>query len=252
MSKRMCFIVSFCLMSVMLLTGADKQSSVLKYGDDKADGMKSFGSNGEMIKFTLPAETGNIKGVLIHGSRYGYPKAPKEDFLIYILNENMSEVLHTQMAPYGLFERGENKWVEVKFNKPLEVPKEFWVVLDFRAHKTKGIYVSFDTSTQGVYSKMGLPGLKAEDVDFGGDWMIQVLLSDAPSSEGITIPGVTAKGAILTKRQGKYFYYKKKCGSCGYVNPKQRGTELRPVFKMNFKFDCPKCKKTTKGSIQRK
>jgi hypothetical protein len=153
--------------------------TALKYGDGKADGKKSLGGNGEMIEFTLPSGPGvmkKLKGLRIHGSRYGYPKPPKEDFYIFIMNEE-SEVLHTETAAYSLFERGEQEWVKVRFKKPVSVPTTFWVVLDFKAHQTKGVYVSYDTSTGGENSKIGLPGKEPRDVDFEGDWMIQVDLS---------------------------------------------------------------------------
>lgn len=75
-------------------------------------------------------------------------------------------------------------------------------------------------------------------------------LIQAPT-KSITIPGVIAKGAILSKRQGNSFYYRKKCGSCGFVSPKQQGSKLLPVFKMSIEFTCPKCGKATKGSIER-
>jgi hypothetical protein len=67
--------------------------------------------------------------------------------------------------------------VEIDFAKPRVVPKTFWVALDFRAHRTKGVYVSYDTSTGGEHSQTGLPGFPARPVDSGGDWMIQVRLA---------------------------------------------------------------------------
>jgi hypothetical protein len=79
------------------------------------------------------------------------------------------------MAPYSLFERGPERWVEVTFPRPVDVPEQFAIALDFRAHQTKGVYVSFDTSTAGKYSRTGLPGQKARKADFGGDWMIEVV-----------------------------------------------------------------------------
>jgi hypothetical protein len=91
----------------------------------------------------------------------------------------------------------------------------------------------------------------------GGEFLNSIKIDKVQSAKqqdspkGISIPGVTVKGAIITKQQGKSFYYKKKCEHCGYVNPKQIGSELLPVFKMNFEFKCPKCGKTTKGSIER-
>ena len=58
-----------------------------------------------------------------------------------------------------------------------KAPKTFWIALDFKAHRTRGVYVSYDTSTDGQYSKVGLPGGQIRDVGFGGDWMIQVKLT---------------------------------------------------------------------------
>lgn len=149
----------------------------LEYGDGKEDGKKSLGGSGEMIRFSLPSGNWKVKGIRIHASRYGMPQAPDEEFLIYVLSEDAMDIVHTETAPYKLFDRGDQKWVKVKFKKPVEVPASFWIALDFRAHKTKGVYVSFDTSTGGQYSKKGLPGQGTSDVDFAGDWMIQVDLT---------------------------------------------------------------------------
>lgn len=148
---------------------------VLKYNDGQPDGKKSLGGSGEIIAFALPDAGTKVGGVRIHGSRYGLPKAPDESFLIYFLTDDMSEVVAVRMAPYSLFDRGEEKWVDVRFGKPIEVPEKFRVAVDFRAHQTKGVYVSFDTSTKGGHSFVGLPGVKTKPVDFGGDWMIEAL-----------------------------------------------------------------------------
>jgi hypothetical protein len=152
---------------------ADKEAS--KHHDGSADGKKSLGGSGEMIRFTLPQDNQKLAGIKIHGSRYGQPQAPKESFLIYVVDPDGKEVLSTQMAPYSLFGRGEEKWVDVRFPKPVEVPKDFWIVLDFRAGQTRGVYVSYDTSSGAKFSKTGLPGLEAKDVDFAGDWMIELI-----------------------------------------------------------------------------
>ncbi len=154
----------------------------LSYDDNKPAGKRSLGGSGEMIQYSLPADKltgdkGKITGIRIHGSRYGMPQAPAEDFVIYGLSEDESEVLFTETAPYKLFARGNEKWVDVKFKKPHEVPKTFWIAVDFKAHQTKGVYVSYDTKSGGKHSKTGLPGQQTSDVDFGGDWMIRVKLA---------------------------------------------------------------------------
>jgi RNA polymerase sigma-70 factor (ECF subfamily) len=153
----------------------DETSGALKYNDGSPDGKRSLGGSGEMIEFSGPSASNKITGVRIHGSRYGNPQPPKESFLIYFLSGDQKRILHTEMAPYSVFERGDEKWVDVKFERPVELPKEFWVVLDFRAQQTKGVYVSFDTSSGGKHSRAGLPGIPSSPVRIGGDWMIEVI-----------------------------------------------------------------------------
>jgi RNA polymerase sigma-70 factor (ECF subfamily) len=153
--------------------------ALLKYGDGKPDGKKSYGGSGHMIRFELPDGVTNVRGLRIHGSRYGLPQAPDEDFEITFLSDNREETLDSRVAPYHLFKRGKEQWVRVLFDKEVELPSAFWIALDFNAHQTKGVYLSYDTSTGGKYSRQGLPGDEAEpeETDFGGDWMVQVLLS---------------------------------------------------------------------------
>ncbi len=155
-----------------------KTPTVLRYGDGKADGKKSMAGTGEMIRFEMPPGVDKIRGLRLHGARYGHPQPPAEDFEITLVSGDMDEILHTEMAPYRLFKRGSSKWVRVMFDKPVELPETFWVVLNFNAAQTKGVYVSYDTSTGGKHSKIGLAGSeKTRPTDFKGDWMIQMLLA---------------------------------------------------------------------------
>jgi RNA polymerase sigma-70 factor (ECF subfamily) len=156
--------------------------TVLSYGDGKPDGKKSYGGNGHMIQFEMPEGVTKIKGIRIHGSRYGLPQAPNEDFEITFLSDKRDEVLHTESAPYKLFKRGKENWVRIAFDKEVELPRKFWIALDFNAEQTKGVYVSYDTSTKGKYSRVGKAGDENEpkETDFGGDWMVQVNLAPPP------------------------------------------------------------------------
>ena len=165
---------------VFVAQGSTRAASplLLQHGDGKADGRKSLGGSGEVIQFALPSGQERVKAIKIHGSRYGYPKPPKEDFDITFLNEEMTKVLHRESAPYSLFKRGDAKWVVVRLKKPLDVTPVFWVVLDFKAEQTKGVYVSYDTSTEGKFSRIGLPpDGEVRDTDFNGDWMVQALIT---------------------------------------------------------------------------
>jgi hypothetical protein len=157
---------------------ATNATGTLSYGDGKPDGKKSIGGSGEMIRFELPDGVTKVHGLKIHGSRYGMPQAPQENFEISFLSDDLSEVLHTETPPYALFKRGKEAWVRVNFKEPVELPEKFWVSLNFNAETTKGVYVSYDASTGGKYSRVGLPGDEKppRETDFGGDWMVQVLL----------------------------------------------------------------------------
>ena len=174
-------VCTFCLANVSAFVISDDKPAdgvgVLKYGDGMPDGVQSLGGNGEMIRFEAPAGT-KISQIKIHGSRYGLPAAPKEDFLIYFLSADEQKVLSTQMAPYSLFDHGEEKkWVTVNFKEPVEVPTKFWVVLDFRANQRKGVYVSYDTSTEGKNSRRGLPGVKSTETKNKADWLIEAVVA---------------------------------------------------------------------------
>ncbi len=166
------------LLGAGVIAQAATAPGLLKYGDNKADGKKSLGGTGEMIRFTAPEGYRLVRGVKIHASRYGLPKPPDEDFEITFLSGDGEEILHTEAAPYRLFKRGTNKWVTVRLKAAVEVPKEFWVVLDFHAERTKGVYVSYDTSTGGEFSRIGLAGdEQPKKTDFEGDWMVQILMA---------------------------------------------------------------------------
>lgn len=143
----------------------------------KAAGKKSLGGSGEMIQLALPGDSRMLTGIEVHGSRYGTAALPAEKFLVYVLNEDMTKVTAVEMAPYSLFERGEERWVGIKFDKPIEFPKNGWVAVDFRAGRTKGIYVSYDKSGSNKRSKIGLPGIPAKEVDFEGNWMIRAIVA---------------------------------------------------------------------------
>jgi len=159
-------------------TTDSRPPALLSYGDGKPDGKKSYGGSGHMIRFELPEGVTKVRGIRIHGSRYGLPQAPDEDFEITFLSDDREETLHSEAAPYHLFKRGTENWVRVLFDEEVELPQKFWIALNFNAEQTKGVYVSYDTSTKGEYSRVGLPGDEDEpkETDFGGDWMVQVML----------------------------------------------------------------------------
>ena len=149
----------------------------LNYDDGKPDGKKSLGGTGEMIRFTLPDKSQKLRSLRVHCARYGYPQPPDEDVEVNIVSEDGTDVVHTAFVPYSTFKRGDSRWTTIRLEEEIEVPETFWVILEFNAGRTKGVYVSYDTSTGGEYSKTGVPGGEPKDVTFDGDWMMQAILT---------------------------------------------------------------------------
>jgi RNA polymerase sigma-70 factor (ECF subfamily) len=141
----------------------------LKNDDGKATGKKSL-PMGIASAFTAPEEGCYITEVRIHGSRYGYPQAPKEDFHVTLCDKDFNPIADFPF-PYSKFERGGEKWVTLRV-KATEVPKDFVICLDFKAERTKGVYVSHDKEGKSL---VGLPKKKAGAFT-GGDWMVRVFV----------------------------------------------------------------------------
>lgn len=169
--------ISTIILATLLACGsAAAEQQVLKYHDGKADGRKSLGGSGQVIAFDAPDDGWAVRAVRIHGSRYGLPKAPDIDFYIFLTDAGCQNILHTETAAYEKLDRGEAAWVEIKLKKPIAVPKAFRAILDFKAQQTMGVYVSYDTSTGGAHSNVGLPGKTPAPVEFGGDWMVEAVI----------------------------------------------------------------------------
>ena len=176
--KALAIVVAMVMTSPLVAQEArSKPAVVSKYGDAKPDGKKSVAGASKAIKFSRPADTQRLRGIRIHGSRYGEPKAPDEDVEIIVVDEGNTDIVHSEFVPYKKFKRGESRWTTILFEEPVAVPAEYWVLVDFNAERTKGVYVSFDTSTKGQYSRLAVPGGKLQEVETGGDWMIQALLT---------------------------------------------------------------------------
>ena len=143
-----------------------RKPTELKNDDGKAAGKKSF-PRGIASAFEAPEEECFLTEVRIHGGRYGYPQAPKEDFHVTLCDPDFNPIADFAF-PYSKFTRSEPKWVTLKV-KPTEVPKNFVICLNFKPASTKGVFVSHDKEGKSL---VGLPKKKAGSFT-GGDWMVR-------------------------------------------------------------------------------
>jgi hypothetical protein len=150
--------------------------------DGRPDGKMSIAGGGHARKFEAPGPgEWYIRSVSVFGSRYGYPRPPAENFDVALCDGQMKPIAIWK-KPYSTFERGEPTWVKMSV-PPTRVPKSFYVALNFRPTATKGVYVSFDSSTKGnsVSSIPGQPGEPFED----GDWMIRIELDQPKEADAL-------------------------------------------------------------------
>ena len=164
------------------------QETVLSYVGDSSDDMRSFADSGHAVAFQRPADMKSIVAVKLFGARYGYPEPPKEDFHIYLLDQNQ-KVLEQIAVPYGKIERGELRWYTLEF-PAIEVPEKFFVAVWFNAEATKGVYVGMDKNVQETHSYIGLPDKGFQKVDKPYEWMIRAVVS-SESGKQPTHPKVT-------------------------------------------------------------
>jgi hypothetical protein len=164
-------LVSCALASCL---GVSAAPQTLKYDDGSPDGKRSIAGASEIIQFKMPAGCTKVTGIMLYGSRYGYPTAPNEDFTITISKKDGTQA-STELVPYSTFERGNDAWVTIPFKKPAKIKGDFVVAVNFNAEATKGVYVSYDTSAGNKYSFAGSVS-DMSPAETGGEWMIRAMV----------------------------------------------------------------------------
>jgi RNA polymerase sigma-70 factor (ECF subfamily) len=155
-------------------TKADRSKDApreLALDDGQMKGRRSIADGGHAVRFEAPAEGEGwmLTAVRIHGSRYGYPQPPRENFKVFLCDDQFRPIAEFAF-PYSKFERGNPQWVTLEV-KPTKVPKTFILGVGFNPTQTKGVYLSHDGQGSGR-SLVGLPGEKSQPFS-RGDWLIR-------------------------------------------------------------------------------
>jgi len=153
--------------------GLSGRPVTLKHDDGAPAGRNSLAGSGHAVRFQVAEGEWYLRGVMIHGSRYGGSRAPEEDFHVWLCDAEFRAVAEFAF-PYKAFERGEAKWVPLPIGTPTLVPREFILCAGFNPTGSKGVFVSRDASGGGK-TLTGLPGKGAQS--FGaGDWLIRAIV----------------------------------------------------------------------------
>jgi RNA polymerase sigma-70 factor (ECF subfamily) len=143
----------------------------LALDDGQMKGRRSIAGGGHAVRFEAPGEGDGwmLTAVKIHGSRYGYPRPPREDFKVFLCDDQFRPIAEFAF-PYSKFERGNSRWVTLEV-KPTKLPKKFILGVGFNPTQTKGVYLSHDGKGTGR-SLVGLPGEQSQPFE-QGDWLIR-------------------------------------------------------------------------------
>lgn len=141
----------------------------LAHDDGRAAGKNSIAGGGHGVRFNVLGDSWYLTSVRIHGSRYGQPHAPNEDFHVWLCDKDF-KVIADFPFPYAKFARGNPKWVKLKI-PPTNVPQDFIICVGFNPTGTKGVFVSRDQEGGGD-SLSGLPD-RGNGTFNQGDWLIR-------------------------------------------------------------------------------
>ena len=152
----------------------DASGIEISYDDGKMDGKQSMSGSAETVLFRAPEGSWQLDGIKLFGGRYGTEDPPKEDFYVYVCDNDFN-VIKAIGLPYGTFERGDEKWYDLKF-EPVDVPSRFYVSVDFQATANKGVYVGKDSGVKRSHSYIAMPYSYVYDMRANEDWMIRAHL----------------------------------------------------------------------------
>lgn len=151
------------------------------HDDGAAAGKRSIAGGGHAVKYKLPGRDWYLTSVRIHGSRYGYPRPPSENFHVWLCDKDFKVVADFPF-PYARFTKGPPRWVTLNVT-PTNVPPEFMVCVGFSPTGTKGVFVSHDRQPSGN-SVAGLPG-RGGGAFSGGDWLIRAAVDQLKTADAL-------------------------------------------------------------------
>jgi len=133
---------------------------------------RSIAGGGHAVRCSAGGAGWYLTSVKIYGSRYGYPRPPREDFHIWVCDVDFKTIAEFPF-PYAKFARKGPKWVKLTI-RPTEVPAEFIICVGFNPTATKGVFVHHDRESGGN-SLTGLPGRPGREFT-RGDWLIRATI----------------------------------------------------------------------------
>jgi hypothetical protein len=144
--------------------------ALLAPDDGSAEGERSLGGSAHGQAFYATAPEQYLRAVSIFGARYGNQSGLEFDI---VLCDADYKPIAIWTKPYSLFAPGDKQWVRVEV-PPIRVPESFYVVVNFHASASNGVYLGIDQHASGA-SVQGTPGTAPKAIP-GGNWMLRAEL----------------------------------------------------------------------------
>ena len=119
----------------------DDKSRELTHDDGEMKGKRSIAGGGPAVRFEAPGEGWTLTAVRIHGARYGYPRAPRENFAVFLCDEKFHQI-EEFLFPYSKFERGDSEVGDAR-GQTDQAAQDVHPRSRFRSHSDQGCVREF-------------------------------------------------------------------------------------------------------------
>lgn len=154
----------------------------LAIDDGDAVNKRSIAGGGHAVLFEVPGDSFYLTGVRIYGERYGYPAPPREDFHVWLCDEDFKEIADFKF-PYSTFAKGNPQDVKL-WIEPTKVPVKFVIIFGFNPTSSKGVFVHHDKEGSGK-SFVALPGRPGSVLE-NGDWLIRAVIDQEKGVDALS------------------------------------------------------------------
>jgi hypothetical protein len=143
------------------------------------EGKRNLAGGGHVIAFDRPEGKWQVRAVRIHALRGSGAYDPATTFVTVTVADEKLAPLVVAKAAYERFPLKGPEWVDVPFEKPVEVPARFKISVTPDPAAPKGIYVGFSAVKESASGTLR-PGATENPFTAGKDWMIRPVLAGEP------------------------------------------------------------------------
>jgi len=151
--------------------------------DNTDDGRSSLAGGAHARQFSAPgAGEWYLTRIDIKAVRYGPPQAPATKFEISLCDKENKPITSWKKG-YAMVPRAaQADWIKIEI-PPTRVPTDFVINLNFNPTASSGIYMAYDSSTNGQ-SHTSRPGQEGRPFT-KGDWMIRPHLDQPKDADAL-------------------------------------------------------------------